>query len=77
MATMMSHKFFMCGCEAAAVLMEMARGGGSRQEVEALQLGVRSLVKRYFDQMKNRAVRQARRLGAELIGEGCSEERNA
>ena len=51
--------------EAAAVLMEIARGGRSRNEVEALQLGVRALVKRHFDCMKNRAVRQERKQQAE------------
>jgi hypothetical protein len=44
--------------EAAVLIMDMARGGVSRQEVEALQLGVRALVKRHFDCMKNRAKRR-------------------
>ena len=45
---------------AASLLMDMARGGVSREQVEALQLGVRALVKRHFDSMKNRANRKAR-----------------
>ena len=47
--------------DAAALLMDMARGGVSRDECEALQLGVRALVKRHFDCMKNRAVRKAKK----------------
>ena len=46
--------------EAAFTCMEMARGGGARNQCEALQLAVRSLVKRHFDCMKNRANRKAR-----------------
>ena len=46
--------------DAAALLMDMSRGGVSREQVEALQLGVRALVKRHFDYMKNRANRKAR-----------------
>ena len=49
--------------EAAALLMDMSRGGVSREQVEALQLGVRALVKRHFDQMKNRANRKAKKNG--------------
>lgn len=50
--------------EAAALLMDMSRGGGvSREQVEALQLGVRALVKRHFDRMKNRANRKAKKDG--------------
>jgi len=45
--------------EAASVLLEMARGV-SRQQCEALQVGVRALVKRHFDCMKNRANRKAK-----------------
>ena len=47
--------------EAAFTLMEMARGGGGvpRKECEALQLAVRTLVKRHFDCMKNRINRKA------------------
>lgn len=48
--------------EAAALLMDMSRGV-SREQVEALQLGVRALVKRHFDCMKNRASRKARNNG--------------
>lgn len=47
--------------KAAALLMDMVRGGVSREQVEALQLGVRALVKRHFDCMKNRASRKARK----------------
>lgn len=47
--------------EAAALLMDMSRGG--REQVEALQLGVRALVKRHFDCMKNRASRKAKKNG--------------
>lgn len=49
--------------EAASLLMDMARGGVSREQVEALQLGVRALVKRHFDCMKNRANRKAKKNG--------------
>ena len=49
--------------DAAALLMDMARGGVSRDECEALQLGVRALVKRHFDHMKNRANRKAKKDG--------------
>ena len=49
--------------EAAALLMDMSRGGLSREQVEALQLGVRALVKRHFDCMKNRASRKAKKNG--------------
>ena len=49
--------------EAAALLMDMSRGGVSRDECEALQLGVRALVKRHFDCMKNRASRKAKKNG--------------
>lgn len=45
--------------EAASVLMDMAGGGASRRQICALQLAVRSLVKRHFDCMKNRARRKA------------------
>ena len=48
--------------EAAALLMDMARGV-SRDECEALQLGVLALVKRHFDCMKNRANRKAKKDG--------------
>ena len=51
--------------EAATVLMAMARGGVSREQCEALQLGVRAIVKRHFDQQKNWAVRRDRRRAAE------------
>ena len=47
----------MSKAEAALVCMEMARGG-AREQCEALQIAVRSLVKRHFDQMKNRASRK-------------------
>lgn len=47
--------------EAAALLMDMSRGGVSHEQVEALQLGVRTLVKRHFDCMKNRTVRKAKK----------------
>ena len=36
-------------------------GGYSRKTTEALKLAVRSLVKRHFDQMMNRSVRNQRR----------------
>jgi hypothetical protein len=50
--------------EAASLLMDMAMGGGvSRDQAEALQLGVKALVKRHFDCMKNRANRKARKNG--------------
>ena len=44
-------------------LLEIARGGGglTKAQVEAIQLGVRALVKRHFDCMKNRAVRMMRK----------------
>ena len=48
--------------EAASLLMDMSRGV-SREQVEALQLGVRPLVKRHFDCMKNRAVRKVKKNG--------------
>ena len=48
--------------EAASLLMDMARGV-SRDECEALQLGVRALVKRHFDHMKNQASRKAKKNG--------------
>ena len=51
----------MSGAEAALLCMEMARGGVSREQCEALQVAVRSLVKRHFDQMKNRQIRKARK----------------
>lgn len=47
--------------QAAYELLELARGGLSRAQVEAIQLGCRALVKRHFDCMKNRAVRQERK----------------
>lgn len=49
--------------DAAALLMDMSRGGVSREQVEALQLGVRALVKRHFDCMKNRTSRKAKKNG--------------
>lgn len=50
--------------ESASLLMDMSRGEGvSREHVEALQLGVKMLVKRHFDQMKNRASRKAKKNG--------------
>ena len=52
--------------EAAALLMDMSRGGVSHEQVEALQLGVRALVKRHFDRMKNRASRKARKDEADI-----------
>ena len=52
----------MSRARAAYELLEISKGEGlSRTQVEALQLGVRALVKRHFDCMKNRAVRQARK----------------
>lgn len=54
--------------EAAALLMDMGRGGVSLDECEALQLGVRALVKRHFDCMKNRANRKARKNEAHTDG---------
>ena len=48
--------------EAASLLMDMSRGV-SREQVEALQLGVRALVKRHFDCMKNMASRKAKKDG--------------
>ena len=52
----------MSRARAAFELLEVARGGGlTRAQVEAVQLGVRALVKRHFDCMKNRAVRMARK----------------
>ena len=52
--------------QAAYELLELAKGGGlSRAQVEAIQLGCRALVKRHFDCVKNRAVRQARKQQAE------------
>ena len=51
-------KDVMSRAEAAFVLMKMMRrGGGTVREVEALQVGVRCLVKRHCDCMKNRARR--------------------
>ena len=50
----------MSRAEAAFTCMEMARGGVLRNQCEALQLAVRSLVKRHFDCMKNRINRKAR-----------------
>ena len=50
-------KDVMSRAEAAFVLMKMMRRGGTVREVEALQVGVRSLVKRHCDCMKNRARR--------------------
>ena len=52
-------KDVMSRAEAAFVLMKMMRrvGGGTVREVEALQVGVRCLVKRHCDYMKNRARR--------------------
>jgi hypothetical protein len=44
--------------EAASILMDMAGGGVSVKECEALHTAVRSLVKRYFDSKKNRARRR-------------------
>ena len=52
--------------EAAALLMDMSRRVVSREEAEALQLGVRALVKRHFDCMKNRASRKARKDEADI-----------
>ena len=49
--------------DAAALLMDMSKGGVSRKQVEALQMGVRALVKRHFDCMKNRANRKAKKNG--------------
>lgn len=55
--------------EAAALLMDMSRRGGvSREEAEALQLGVRSLVKRHFDNIKNKINRKARKDEADIDG---------
>lgn len=51
--------------QAAYELLELARGGLSRAQVEAIQLGCRALVKRHFDCMKNRAVRHAAKASAE------------
>ena len=51
-------KDVMSRAEAAYVLMEMMRRGGAAREIEALQVGVRSLVKRHCDSMKNRARRK-------------------
>ena len=52
----------MSKADAAFVLMEIARGGYlSHTECEALHTAVRSLVKRYFDRMKNIANRKARK----------------
>ena len=48
----------MSRAEAAFTCMEMARGGVLRNQCEALQLAVRSLVKRHFDKIKNRKARQ-------------------
>lgn len=56
----MNDQRVMSRTEAASVLLEMARGGVSRQQCEALQVGVRALVKRHFDCMKNRANRKAK-----------------
>ena len=50
------EKDVMSRAEAAHVLLEMMRRGGVR-EIGALQVGVRSLVKRHCDCMKNRAHR--------------------
>ena len=52
--------------EAAALLMDMSRRGVSREAAVALQLGVRALVKRHFDCMKNRANRKARKDEADI-----------
>ena len=52
--------------EAAFLLMDMSRGGVSREQVEALQLGVRSLVKRHFDSIKNKINRKARKDEADI-----------
>lgn len=51
--------------EAAALLMDMSRGV-SREQVEALQLGVRALVKRHFDNIKNKINRKARKDEADI-----------
>lgn len=52
--------------EAAALLMDMSRRVVSREEAEALQLGVRSLVKRHFDTIKNKINRKARKDEADI-----------
>ena len=57
----MITKISMSRAEAAHELMELARGGYSRKTTEALKLAVRSLVKRHFDSMMNRSVRNERR----------------
>ena len=57
----MNEPRVMSRAEAAYELLRMAGGGVSRRECEALQTGVRALVKRHFDCMKNRAVRKARK----------------
>ena len=49
--------------KAASLLMDIARRGVTREQVEALQLGVRTLVKRHFDCMKNKASRKAKKDG--------------
>ena len=55
--------------EAAALLMDMSRRGGvSREEAKALQLGVRLLVKRHFDTIKNKIKREARKDEADIDG---------
>lgn len=59
----------MSKAEAVAVLFDMAAKGGGRREVEAIQLAVRSLVKRRFDQLKARAGRRDRE-SAHVVKEG-------
>ena len=61
----MNEPRVMSRSEAASLLMDMARGV-SREQVEALQLGVRSLVKRHFDKIKNKINRKARKDEADI-----------
>ena len=61
----MNEPRVMSRSEAASLLMDMARGV-SREQVEALQLGERSLVKRHFDKIKNKINRKARKDEADI-----------
>ena len=61
---------YMSRCEAVMRLLQLARSGLSREEVEAIGIGVRAIVKRSLNSSKNLAKRREMKKADEKTGEG-------
>ena len=61
---------FMSRSEAAMRLLKLARSGLSREDVEAIGIGVRAIVKRSLNSSKNLAKRREMKKADEETGEG-------